>query len=301
MKHDIWMPIYIGDYLSDTLGLTLSQHGCYFLLMMGYWKKRGPLPDAEARSMMRDASVTDCERIAKFFVVKDGFWHHKRIDTELARALKNKDSRSSAAITASNARWKRSKTSSVTHPSRITDASLTDVPSPSPSPSDKGEGEAPPFKPKRITGRGELPLTEGQTNHAGRHNTEIEAPSWEEFWKYCQHIGMHGEAYALDKFHAADQKHWQNAPNWSAYASRVKAWWEQDGKPMTSPEGNGAPAPKVFPETQLKVIEAALLDFPCNPKSTRNLMGKTYPPEMLEKYRALKKKRDELRQRISKA
>jgi uncharacterized protein YdaU (DUF1376 family) len=80
---DIWMPVYIGDYLSATIGLTLAEHGAYFLAMMMYWKKRYALTDRELRA----ATQREYQRIKEYFHLADGLWHHSRIDSELAKAV----------------------------------------------------------------------------------------------------------------------------------------------------------------------------------------------------------------------
>jgi uncharacterized protein YdaU (DUF1376 family) len=82
-----WMPLYVGDYISDTGHLTATQHGAYLLLMMHYWQKKG-LPNDD-RQLAAIARLTPAQwkkerdTIATFF--QDG-WKHKRIEFELTEA-----------------------------------------------------------------------------------------------------------------------------------------------------------------------------------------------------------------------
>src|SRR5699024_9631718 len=48
-KVDIWMPLYVRDYLGATSRLTTEQHGAYMLLIMDDWLN-GPPPDDEGRA-----------------------------------------------------------------------------------------------------------------------------------------------------------------------------------------------------------------------------------------------------------
>lgn len=138
-KTDTWMPLYIGDYLADTMHLNGPEHGAYLLLIMHYWRT-GPLPDddrqlAAIARTERKAWVEIGPTVRAFFRPEGGRLHHGRIDAELQAAREITDQKRAAA----NARWERERSTrnaradahayadaSEPHPSRI---------SPSPSPS----------------------------------------------------------------------------------------------------------------------------------------------------------------------
>lgn len=85
-KTDLWMPLYVGDYLADTGHLSTVEHGAYLLLLMHYWRKRG-LPDDD-RQLAAIAKLplriwSDVKpNLQAFF--HDG-WRHKRLEAELEK------------------------------------------------------------------------------------------------------------------------------------------------------------------------------------------------------------------------
>ena len=135
-KTDIWMPLYIGDYLADTSHLDAQRHGCYLLWMMHYWRK-GPLPnnidDLITAGKLRDKDAPSIAQalLTEFFVLdSDGTWHQKRQDIEKARWQEKVKKANEKAKRAASVRWKDNAPSNA--PS-IAQALLTPCPSPSSS------------------------------------------------------------------------------------------------------------------------------------------------------------------------
>lgn len=110
-KVDVWIPLYIGDYLSSTSRLTTEQHGAYLLLIMDYWKN-GPLPDddailAQICRMTPDAWSNACSTIRAFFEQDGSKLIHRRIDAELVEAQDGKAKRKAKAEAAAAKRWSK--------------------------------------------------------------------------------------------------------------------------------------------------------------------------------------------------
>ena len=108
-KPDLWMPLYVGDYLADTGRLTTEQHGAYLLLLLDYWRS-GALPDDDA--ILAGIVKASSERwldlrsvLSPFFQVRGGRWHHKRVDAELEAAKTRQRKAHQRASEAARARW----------------------------------------------------------------------------------------------------------------------------------------------------------------------------------------------------
>jgi len=134
VKTDIWMPIYIGDYLADTSRLTTEQHGAYLLLLMDYWRS-GKLPNDDAVLMqitkLSPNAWSNAQAILKqFFIIEDGFLIHKRVEIELEKSLENKTKSHNRAVAAAEARWGKNKDATSN-----AQAILEQCPLPSPLPS----------------------------------------------------------------------------------------------------------------------------------------------------------------------
>lgn len=138
-KTDVWMPLFIGDYLASTQHLDTREHGAYLLLLMACWRNDGSLPDDNKRlAAIVKAAPREWNSLratlAEFFTIDGGVWSQKRLSGELAAARSNREKSAQRAKNAARVRWGKDAGSNA--PS-IAQATLDDCPSPSPSPKNK--------------------------------------------------------------------------------------------------------------------------------------------------------------------
>lgn len=89
-KRDLWFPLYVNDYLGDTMHLTTAQHGAYFLLLMGAWKRGARLPDDDRQlAAIARMSASEWQEVGpilrEFFDVDAGELVQKRLADEYER------------------------------------------------------------------------------------------------------------------------------------------------------------------------------------------------------------------------
>jgi uncharacterized protein YdaU (DUF1376 family) len=108
-KTDIWMPVFIGDYLADTMHLSTEQHGAYLLLLFHLWR-RGTLQDddgalAQITGLSKSAWSQARPVLSEFFQIHDGLWRHGRVERERLRVTAKQLSNSKQAKLAAARRW----------------------------------------------------------------------------------------------------------------------------------------------------------------------------------------------------
>lgn len=102
-------PRHVGDYIRDTVGLTMLEDGAYTRLLDQYYAREAPLPSdkatlyriARAGSKQERAAVDSV--LAQFFVNGPDGWRQKRADLE----LQAQSERSASARESAKLRWEK--------------------------------------------------------------------------------------------------------------------------------------------------------------------------------------------------
>ena len=123
-KVDVYLPLYVRDFLTSTIGWTAEERGHYLTLLMIQWD-RGSLP-AEASDLERlSPGVCQCWPVlaGKFPVCEDGTRRNLKLEEHRVRCVEIREKRSQAAKSAASGRWSgdasRIANASQTHSKRI--------------------------------------------------------------------------------------------------------------------------------------------------------------------------------------
>jgi uncharacterized protein YdaU (DUF1376 family) len=137
---DIYMPLYVRDFLTATIGWTASERGHYLTLLMLQWDREGLPADIDALGRL-SPGVAEVWGVLqdKFPVEPDGQRRNARLEEHRGRAVELRRKRSEAGKAAAAARLGSINRSSNVEQTFNNRSSIDNhPPSPSPSPSDLG-------------------------------------------------------------------------------------------------------------------------------------------------------------------
>lgn len=236
-KPDVWMPLFIGDYLADTTRFSHCQHGAYLLLMMDYWRS-GPPPDNDV--VLSQIARCPAEEwpalrkvIAPKFQIVNGLWHHKRIDEELADATSRSTKAVAKAVKAAAVRWKNlqgdAPSNAPSNASVTLQAMHKTCPSPSPS-----------VIPNGITAADAARLTKDELWALGRDMLAKQGVGPKTAGSYLGHlIKQHGDESVLEQLREAIGEQPADLRSWMK--GRLKP------KPQTRTAARAATVSKLWP------------------------------------------------------
>jgi len=92
------MPLWVSDFVGDTMDLSAKEVGAYMLLLMALWRRNGKLPFDE--KTLRTITRTGRDwpaiwmKIERFFCINDGELTNERLAQELQNVATKREVRS---------------------------------------------------------------------------------------------------------------------------------------------------------------------------------------------------------------
>lgn len=94
-KVNVWMPLYVQDFLTGTMDMSYEEKGVYIHILCAYWDRKGPLGDEknlrEFTQLSQHRWKRVREKVLKKFSLENGVYHHERLDREIAQALEKRE------------------------------------------------------------------------------------------------------------------------------------------------------------------------------------------------------------------
>jgi uncharacterized protein YdaU (DUF1376 family) len=142
-KVDVYLPLYVRDFLTSTIGWTAEERGHYLTLLMIQWD-RGSLPPEQGDLERLSPGLARCWPMlaSKFPRGDDGLLRNAKLEEHRDRCIGIREKRSQAARSAASGRWSgdasRIANASQAHSKRManvchptsTSTSTSNVPSP---------------------------------------------------------------------------------------------------------------------------------------------------------------------------
>lgn len=131
-----YMPLFTGDYLRDTRGLSPLRHGVYLLALIYCWDSKGPMPldEQECAGICNCRSGDEVEALrfvlGRYFVRMEDGWYQARMQREVEKSQNLSSARSAAGKRGYEARAKQLPSKSLAIAEQV---HLSPSPSPSPS------------------------------------------------------------------------------------------------------------------------------------------------------------------------
>ena len=105
-KVDVYLPLYVRDFLTSTIGWTAEERGHYLTLLMIQWD-RGSLPPEPSDLERLSPGVGECWPVlaCKFPPCDDGTRRNAKLEEHRCRCVEIREKRSQAAKAAASGRW----------------------------------------------------------------------------------------------------------------------------------------------------------------------------------------------------
>lgn len=115
-RTNIWFPFYVGDYLSEVLGLSHDERGIYVDLLCAYCHRQAPLPDDDKQlAKLANLSPQKWKKIrpsiARIFTINHGLWTLPRLDKQIAHCLEVSEKRRVAGRLGGQKSWAKRQAS----------------------------------------------------------------------------------------------------------------------------------------------------------------------------------------------